>query len=265
MTEATVFMATKLAQLITNSSFESFSKRVAGYLYRRTIRRLLPTIAEVRYAGIPISRERKFGDAALPDFLLPNPLEDIEDYERTLIDVLRSHVRLGDKVVIVGGGEGVTAVVAAMAVGDSGSVVCIEGSSWSVAKVKATAARNKMSNRLKVEHAVVGEAIAVYGVPDQHATLVVSPEELPECDILELDCEGAERLILPNLVIRPRVIAVETHGLYGSPTRMVKEILEKLDYVVEDRGLAEPRLSEECESNDIRILVGKRKQAETTN
>ena len=107
-------------------------------------------------------------------------------------------------------------------------------------------------------HAVVGEAIAVYGVPDQLSTLVVSPAELPECDILELDCEGAESLILRNMAIRPRVIAVETHGVYGAPTRVVKELLEKLDYAVEEWGIAEPRVSEECEANDIRILVGKR-------
>jgi hypothetical protein len=36
----------------------------------------------------------------------------------------------------------------------------------------------------------------------------------------------------------------------------VKELLESLDYIVEDLGLAEPRLSEVCEANDIRILVG---------
>jgi hypothetical protein len=248
----------KVVRLINNSNLETLTKRVVGYLYRKTIRKLLPTIAEVRYAGIPISRERKFGDAMLPAFLIPYPLEDIADYERTLIAVLRSQVRIGDRVIIVGGGEGVTAVVAARAVGETGSVVCFEGNSWNVRKVKATAARNKMSKRLTVEHAVVGEAIAVYGVPEQYSTLVISPAELPECDILELDCEGAERLILPNIAIRPRVIAVETHGVYGAPTGMVKELLEKLHYAVEDWGLAELGLSEECESNDIRILVGKR-------
>ena len=252
----------QVVQLIKNSSFETLTKRIAGYLYRSTIRKFLPTIAQVKYSGIPISRERKVGDAKLPDFLIPYPLVDITDYERTLIDVLRSQVRIGDRVIIVGGGEGVTAVVAATAVGETGSVVCFEGNSWNVRKVKATAARNKMSNRLTVEHAIVGEAIAVYGVPEQHSTLVVSPAELPECDILELDCEGAERLILPNIAIRPRVIAVETHGVHGAPTRMVKEILEGLGYVVEDCGFAEPGLSEECESNDIRILVGKHYQPE---
>ena len=47
-----------------------------------------------------------------------------------------------------------------------------------------------MSNRLTVKHAVVGSAIAVYGVPDQLSTLVVSPAELPECDILDWTARG---------------------------------------------------------------------------
>jgi hypothetical protein len=106
----------KVVQQFDNSGFEASTKRAAGYLYRRTIRKLLPTIAEVKYSGIPISRER-----ATPNF-------------RT---------------------------------------------AW---------------------------------------CLVISPAELPECDILELDGEGAESLILRNMTIRPRVIAVETHGVYGAPT-----------------------------------------------
>jgi hypothetical protein len=250
----------RVVQLFKTSSFEALAKRVAGYLYRRTIRKLLPTITEVKYFNIPIS-ERKFGDTKLPAFLVPRTLEDIPDYEETLINALQAQVRSGDRVIIVGGGEGITAVVAAKAVGEKGSVICFEGNSWNVRKIKATAARNKMLNRLTVEHAVVGKAIAVYGVPHQLSTVVVSPAELPECDLLELDCEGAEILILRNMAIRPRVIAVETHGVYGAPTRMVKELLEKLDYAVEEWGLAEPRVSEECEANDIRILVGKRDQA----
>ena len=38
---------------------------------------------------------------------------------------------------------------------------------------------------------------------------------------------------------------------------MVKGLLEELGYTVEEWGIAEPRVSEECEANDIRILVGK--------
>jgi hypothetical protein len=251
------FMA-RVVQLLRNSEFEELSKRTAGYLYRRTIRKLLPTIAEVKYSGIPISRERKFGDAKVPVFLIPYLLEDIADYEQTLIGALKSEIRVGDSVTIVGGGEGVTAVVAAQAVGETGSVVCFEGSGWGVRKVKATGIRNKMSKRLTVKHAVVGEAINVYGDPGQLSTLVVAPAELPACDILELDCEGAEIVILRNMTIRPRVIVVETHGFCGAPTVVVKELLEELGYAVEEWGIAEPRLSEICETNDIRVLLGKR-------
>ena len=194
----------------------------------------------------------------MPDFLIPYPLEDIADYEQTLISALRSHVRLGDKVTIVGGGEGVTAVIAAMAAGETGSVVCFEGSSWGVQKIKATAARNNVSKRLRVEHAVVGEAISVYGGQDDHSKLIVSPAELPECDVLELDCEGSEIGILSDMTIRPRAIAVETHGVYGAPTTMVGELLENLGYAVHEYGIAEPRVLQECEENDIRVLVGER-------
>jgi hypothetical protein len=67
--------------------------------------------------------------------------------------------------------------------------------------------------------------INVYGDPSQLATLVVAPVELPGCDVLELDCEGAEIVILRDMTIRPRV--------------------------VEEWGIAEPRLSEICETNDI--------------
>jgi hypothetical protein len=249
---------TKALQLLRNSEYEELLKRTAGYLYRRTIRKLLPTIAEVKYSGIPISRERKFGDAKLPVFLIPHLLEDIGDYEQTLIGALQSEIRVGDRVTIVGGGEGVTAVVAAQAVGETGSVVCFEGSGWGVQKIQATGTRNKISRRLTVKHAVVGEAINVYGDPDQHSRLVVAPTELPGCDILELDCEGAETLILRNITIRPRVIVAETHGFYGAPTVVVKELLEGLGYAVEELGIAEPRLSEICETNDIRVLLGKR-------
>jgi hypothetical protein len=42
----------------------------------------------------------------------------------------------------------------------------------------------------------LGEAISVYGAPEDHAARVVTPADLPECDVLALDCEGAEILIL---------------------------------------------------------------------
>jgi hypothetical protein len=249
----------KSIQLLKNYGFSELSRRTARYVYVRIIREFLPTLSEVKYAGIPISRERKLGDSVVPAFLLPHPLEDIEEYEQTLIAALHSEVRVGDKVTIVGGGEGVTAVVATKAVGETGAVVCYEGSKWCVQKVKATAARNKVSKRLTVKHAIVGEAISVYGAREDHATRVVTPADLPECDVLALDCEGAETTILRNMKLRPRAIAVESHGIYGAPSKMVRELLEKLDYAVEDLGVAEPRDPQGCDAKDIRVLLGRMK------
>ena len=58
-----------------------------------------------------------------------------------------------------------------------------------------------------------------------------------------MDCEGAEVEILREMTIQPRVILVETHGLFGAPTDLVASLLEKRGYVVSDRGLAEPRIA----------------------
>jgi hypothetical protein len=84
----------------------------------------------------------------------------------------------------------------------------------------------------------------------------VHPSELPSCDILELDCEGAEIGILRDMTIQPRVIAVETHGFLGAPTSAARELLEARGYHVQDLGWAEPRVLNACVENDIRVLVG---------
>jgi hypothetical protein len=74
--------------------------------------------------------------------------------------------------------------------------------------------------------------------------------------VLQLDCEGAEVEILRELIVQPRVILVETHGLFGSPTDLVASLLEKRGYVVSDRGVAEPRMAEYHTENDVRVLLG---------
>jgi hypothetical protein len=85
---------------------------------------------------------------------------------------------------------------------------------------------------------------------------VLPPSQLPQCDVLQLDCEGAEAEILRELTIQPRVVLVETHGLYGAPTDLIASLLKKRGYVVSDRGLAEPNLIDHCTRNDIRVLLG---------
>jgi hypothetical protein len=179
---------------------------------------------------------------------------DTPGYEEALIAAIKTQVRRGDSVVVVGGGLGVTCVVAASAAGGEGHVECFEGDLNGVQAVERVARLNGVAERVTVHHAVVGEAIGVYG--QDVASKVVRPSELPPCDFLELDCEGAEVGILRDMTIRPRAIVVETHGFLGAPTETVRSVLQSRGYSVQDLGWAEPRLMNACTQNDIRVLLG---------
>ena len=247
---------TLVAQILREQGYAGLANRASGYLYRRTLRRMLPEKSAVRYADIAISRDRKVGDMIVPKAWVPADLRDIPNYEEALISGIRAHVRTGDRVVVVGGGEGVTATIAAQMAGETGSVICFEGAGDCATKVEATAVRNDVAHRLTVRRAVVGAAIGVYGSEELRATVVVDPAELPTCDVLELDCEGAEVTILSKMAIVPRSIIVETHGLYGAPTVKVRQLLEDRGYDVVDLGWAEPSRLNDCKVHDIRALVG---------
>lgn len=110
---------------------------------------------------------------------------------------------------------------------------------------------------IKPVQALVGEKVMVHGTFDGSER--VDPASLPDCDVLQLDCEGAEREILDGLKISPRNILVETHGFRGAPTDDVRDQLESRGYQVTDEGVAEPRLAALCEERDIRVLAAERK------
>lgn len=227
----------------------------------RAMRPHIPSQGPITYAGIPTCYDRKWTDRLIPSRCLPWWTEvqmgnRLQSYEAALLRGLREHVRQGDQVVIVGGGIGVTAVFSARQTGPSGTVKCFEGSLEQVGLMKKTIQRNKIEN-ITINHAVVAESIAVYGDTFGFAS-VIAPQELPPCDVLELDCEGAEIQILSGMAMRPRVLLIETHGLYGSPTESVKAAMERLGYRTTDLGWAEPALSEICAKDDIRVLLGLR-------
>jgi Methyltransferase FkbM domain len=117
-------------------------------------------------------------------------------------------------------------------------------------------AANGVEHRPTVRHAVVGVAISVYGSEESQSSAVIDPADLPRCDVLELDCEGAEITILENMRIAPRSVLVETHGLHGATTGRVHKLLEDRNYDVVDLGWAEPRMVDDCKEHDIRILAG---------
>ena len=247
-------MLHKVRDIVRAQGVSGLARRSIAYAYQRGVRPCIPFGEPVHYAGIPICHDRKWGDRMVPTSWVPGDAVDQDDYEATLIAGLSDSIRPGDSVVVVGVGFGVTAVVAALRAGPSGTVQCFEGSKQHVRLAQQTAARNKVTN-ISIHHAVIAKSISVYGVGSDVGN-VLPPSQLPPCDVLELDCEGAEVEILRELTIQPRVILVETHGLYGAPTHLVASLLEKRGYVISHRGVAEPHAADHCTKHDIRVVLG---------
>lgn len=145
-------------------------------------------------------------------------------HKHALCTTLRNYVDSGDHVVVVGGGRGVAAVHAAR---QNATVTVYEAAREMVDILHETARLNQVD--YEVRHAVVGTAHNVYGTPDGAAR--VAPGELSG-DVLVLDCEGAERDILP--VGGFRAVIAETHPRYGADTSDVVELLSEASVVAPD-------------------------------
>lgn len=151
-------------------------------------------------------------------------------YEFALLRGLKTVVEPGDTVMVVGGGLGVSSVVAARAAGPAGAVVTYEGDPERAARCRRTVAANGMEGRCEIRHAVVGTSDTVDG--DTGSAERVSPRDLPACDVLELDCEGAERRVLSELDDHPRAVVVEYHESRGVTEHDVRTLLSERGYIV---------------------------------
>jgi len=151
------------------------------------------------------------------------------DTEAHLIGHVREFVEYGDDVV-VGGGSGVSMVWEARRVGDAGTVTVFEGGEDTADHCRETAGLNGVDHLVDVRYAVVSPAVEVRGIVGDADH--VQPDEFPTCDILEMDCDGAEMDISENMTIRPERIIVETHGLLGTPPADVRSTLRDIGYEV---------------------------------
>jgi hypothetical protein len=158
-------------------------------------------------------------------------------------------VRHGDTVNLIGACEGVSTVVAARKAGNDGHVNCFEGDEAVIGKLEETLALNEVESIVEIRNVIVESNIDVYGTPT-HSTLPA--EDLPDCDILVMDCEGSELDILENMDVVPSTIIVETHGFLNSPTDDVRQKLESDGYVIEDIYDTDEGFEEE---EDVDVLV----------
>lgn len=177
--------------------------------------------------------------------------------EKGIADAHHRLTRPGDRVVIIGGGDGVTAVTAAKLVGRAGSVQVYEGGDRAAGRLITLTAREGISGICTIHHAVVGPHIDVYGGDFANADHV-APDEIPECDVLELDCEGSEVEILRSMTIRPRAIIVEIHPfLFAEDPGWVTDRLADLGYQIVYRSGHD---GIEIDDKDLQKLLTRSKQ-----
>ena len=212
---------------------EGSGLRVTAARWRNRLRAGLPTVEYGTCAGVRVPTA-----AATPrkplDRLRGLDTPEASSFEGALASVHREHTRPGEHVVVVGGGFGVTTVAAARA---GASVTAYEASADRLAALRETLRLNGVdTEKITLRQAVVGELAeaeaAEKGFEEDIPT--VAPEDLPDCDVLELDCEGAERTVLGELSgtdSRPRLVAVEIHPikLEGSPGEVL-DLLDSMGY-----------------------------------
>lgn len=185
-------------------------------VYNRTVRPFLPPRIGV-YSGVAVRDPVK-----LLDREGTNP-----HHKDGMVDTIQRGVREGDTVVEVGAGMGILTVHAARRAGPMGCVHAYEGGQDNARTVRQTVRLNEVEDRVNVNHTVVEYVETVWGSPGTAA--VISVEQLPEMDVLVMDCEGAEVPILKAMQHtrhEPRECIVETHAWTGADSATVTELLE---------------------------------------
>lgn len=233
-------------ELLQKEGLRTLAVRIIHFIYFGYIRDKLPR-KTARYNGQVVRAPR------LLDNLVPQVPYHKPNYESGIVAGLEKTVEPGDEIVIIGGGWGVTAAVAAKLTGPSGSVTVYEGAQQNVSHVRETAELNGVEDIITVNHAIVGPAIDLRGEAGEPERL--EAKALSDCDVLELDCEGAERQILTELAIQPRAVVVESHGMYESPTDIVATLLSEKGYNVVSTVVADERLRDYHENKDIFVLT----------
>jgi hypothetical protein len=174
--------------------------------------------------------QKRLFDDIVPWFVL---FDHWKGHKSENVSVINKYVSDGDKVVVIGGGVGITSVAAAMKAGQDGHVIIYEGSDQRTEIIENTFRLNKIDTDYDIEHSIVATAKQIAG--KMRDPKHISPTELPGCDVLEMDCEGAELAILSELLISPRAIIVETHPVNDSPTAAVIDELIKLGYTIVEK------------------------------
>lgn len=240
----------RASEILRNDGIVSLVKRSIRFLslsdyYNNKIWPLLPTTAEygtynqVEVKGTHPMKIRHSSGLEIKHRVLDNIMpwstpSNIPNFKKPNIEQIYNNYTKGDKIVIIGGGNGVSAVHSANIVGPEGAVIIYEGDKERVRDLEKTLEHNGVLDICKINHSIVGQA---HLVESPGSANVVQPSDLPLCNALEMDCEGAELEILKDIQQLPDKMIIELHhkktySPYSSPDT-IKSILEEKGYSVQ--------------------------------
>lgn len=200
--------------------------RLLQLIYDATIRPYLP-----RKLGL-------YNNVVVKDPKLFDTTDYRPGFKGPTVEVVHEFIREGDLVVCVGGGYGVMAVHVARSVGENGEVIVYEVAEERLGLLRETFEMNDVDDRIDLRHAAVGPVFDSWGTSNHSDT--IHPENIPDCDVLELDCEGAEEAILSNLHHKPRIVIAEVHPGHGvDPDEVGKQLNQDGYEIVKRTELAE--------------------------
>ena len=257
-----MFNKIKIAtRILKTKGYRALLIELIAYFYRHYIRKFTPTIGNAEYAMAithdaiiveegergPFDRDKKLFDKFFPSFYSVNPKREL--------GLRLAHIaltRMGDHVVIIGGGEGLSAITAAQQVGKNGSLTIYDGligeeNVFGTTKIERNLELNGISHIWKIHQGfvttrksdIINKKINFNKVANNPQPPIIHPTELPECDVLETDCNGAELLILQNMNIRPRALIIELEAPFykeffnnGEHPRDVLSLINDIGYTI---------------------------------
>lgn len=208
------------------------TNKLLGKTYRTTLRRMMPQVGYFYYNGVEVADRRLF------DRLTPKlwRLRNKPDYEHTEVEGVNQYVGESDDVVVIGGGFGVTAVHAANNTG--GTVTVVEADQDRYQNLTRIFAANDVSHQVESIFGYLGDLHIDLGDSD---TPMIAYRDIPEADVWDIDCEGAEIEILQNLPYNPSTILVETHDNHAEVIRLLEDLDYQIVDVVDD-GIGQSRM-----------------------
>jgi len=224
-------------------------RSIPSFIYRRSIRKILPDNGYVLRNGIEAEQKKVF-DSYLPRrFHLMS--SNKPNFEQGIISLHHEYTEPGDDVVIIAGGYGVSAVKTAEIIRPGGTITIYEGSKEQLDILQDVLQRHDVNDICNTTFGIVGKEHFTYGGKQTPESIPVS--NIQDCDVLELDCEGSEISILENLEISPRVIILEIHPhRFDKPPERVLELIDKLGYeIVAKRG----HIGRELNNEEFKQLI----------